>query len=374
MSTQSKDRGSCVQLSQNVSIIAEAGVNHNGDIGLARELIDAAADAGADIVKFQTFRADALVTTTAPKAVYQAVNTSESETQHEMLRRLELSLDDHRTLLEHCAKRNIAFLSSPFDLESLAFLSAELKLSTIKLGSGELTNAPLLLEAAKSNCTLILSTGMANLGDIEQALAVLAFGMATPSETPTADALASCLRTEVAWSALRDRVTLLHCTTQYPAPIDATNLRAMITLRDAFGLRVGYSDHTEGNSMGIAAVALGACVIEKHITLDKSLAGPDHRASANPLEFRALVEGVREVERGLGNGIKQAARTEVANRLVARKSLRAARAIHVGSSISPEDVLIARPGDGQSPMRYWDLLGQKAKRDFAPGDLLELEE
>lgn len=367
------ERSSAIQ-SPRISVIAEAGVNHNGDLELARNLVDAAADAGADIVKFQTFRADALVTKTAPKAAYQTRNTSEVETQHQMLKRLELSLDAHRTLLQYCNDKGIKFLSSPFDIGSLQFLTTELSLDTIKLGSGELTNAPLLIEAARSGCSLILSTGMSTLGDVENALGVLAFGMAPTAETPDSSAFLQAAQNTSAWQTMHKRVTLLHCTTQYPAPISSTNLRAMSTIRDAFGLRVGYSDHTEGISMSIAAAAMGATVIEKHITLDKTLPGPDHRASADPAEFRSLVAGVREVELGLGSGIKRPAEQEMANRSVARKSLRAARAIRIGATVTADDIIVARPGDGISPMRYWDALGATAQRDYQPGDPLELPE
>tara|TARA_R110002073_G_scaffold74100_2_gene181046 strand:+ start:35821 stop:36951 length:1131 start_codon:yes stop_codon:yes gene_type:complete len=357
-----------------ICVIAEAGVNHNGDLDLARQLVDAAAEAGADVVKFQTFRADALVTKTAPKAAYQARNTSETETQHQMLTRLELSMEAHRALLQYCNDRGIAFLSSPFDIGSLHFLTQELGLTTIKLGSGELTNAPLLIEAARSGCSLILSTGMSTLGDVEQALGVLAFAMDPTAKDPGSEAFLQATQNTSAWQAMRKRVTLLHCTTQYPAPISSTNLRAMVTIRDAFGLQVGYSDHTEGISMSVAAAAMGATVIEKHITLDKTLPGPDHRASADPGEFRSLVAGVREVELGLGSGIKQPAEAEMANRSVARKSLRAAREISAGATLNADDIIVARPGDGISPMRYWSALGTISKRDYQPGDPLELPE
>jgi sialic acid synthase SpsE len=263
-----------------VYVIAEAGVNHNGDAKLARDLIDAAVEAGADAVKFQTFRADALATPAAPKAGYQKHGTEAGETQRDMLRRLELTPQTHRNLLAHCRRRPIDFLSTPFDPDSLRFLVGDLGLETIKLGSGEVTNGPLLLAAARTGCRIILSTGMSTLEEVGRALDVLAFGFTRPQEDPDPDSLSEPAQDRR--DALKERVVLLHCTSAYPAPISETNLRAMDTMNDAFGLAVGFSDHTPGTTAAIAAAARGAVAIEKHFTLDRSLPGPDHATSLEP--------------------------------------------------------------------------------------------
>ena len=348
-------------------IIAEAGVNHNGSLDLARQLIDVAADAGADAVKFQTFRADALVTRSAPKAAYQQETTAADEAQWDMLRALELHPEDHPILMEHARQRNIQFLSTPFDRLSLDVLMG-LGMPILKLPSGEVINGPLLLHAARTGRPLILSTGMSTLGEVEAALGVLAFGYVhRDEETPSLEAFAQAFASAAGQNALRAYVTLLHCTTAYPTPFEAVNLRAMDTLREAFGLRVGYSDHTIGISVPLAAVARGATVIEKHFTLDRTLPGPDHQASLEPDELQAMVSGIREVEHALGDVRKAPAAAEWANRPVVRKSLVTTRPVQAGETWSAEMLTPKRPGTGCSPMQYWSLLGKPADRDY-PAD------
>jgi len=354
-----------------VFVIAEAGVNHNGSPDLALKLVDAAAEAGADAVKFQTFRPEALVSRYAPKAEYQQRTTGNSESQLDMLRQLALSDTDHRTLAQHCMRRGIEFMSSPFDLASAAFLVLDMKLQRLKLGSGEITNAPLLLAVARSGRPLILSTGMSTLEDVEQALRLLAFGYVEPASPPQAVSLAAAYGSEAGRAALRRNVTLLHCTTEYPCPLDEVNLRAMDTLRETFGLAVGYSDHTEGYAVSLAAVARGARVIEKHFTLDRGLPGPDHLASLEPDELGAMVRGIREIETALGSGTKQPSASEVRNQRVARKSLVAARAIAKGEALTADNLTVKRPGDGIPALRYWDYLGRPAARDYAADELID---
>ncbi|WP_366654188.1 N-acetylneuraminate synthase [Fodinicurvata sp. EGI_FJ10296] len=350
--------------------IAEAGVNHNGDLGMALALVDKAADARADFVKFQTFNAAKLASASAPKAAYQQRQTDRGESQLEMLTRLQLSADDHRAIIDRCVARGVRFLSTPFDVGSLDLLTREFGLREIKLGSGELTNGPLLLDVARTGVNVILSTGMGTLAEVEAALGVLAFGMLRTGEEPSSTAFADALARPEAWSLLRERVTLLHCTTEYPAAPADTNLRAMDTMRAAFGLRVGYSDHTEGNAISIAAVARGAEVIEKHFTLDRSLPGPDHAASLEPAELSALISEIRAVETALGSGIKQPSASEIANRPVARKSLFAARDLPADHVLTSDDIDVMRPGSGLSPMDYWAMLGKPTRRSHNRGDRL----
>ena len=350
-------------------VIAEAGVNHNGSLDLSRQLIDVAAEAGADAVKFQTFRADALTTDSAPKAPYQIETTGAGQSQLEMLRALELSESDHDALSAHCRDRNITFLSTAFDEESLAMLVDRYEIGLVKMPSGEITNGPLMLAAARTGLPVVVSTGMSVLAEVEQALGVLAFGMTRPeSETPGTDAFANAYASPEGQAALRERATLLHCTSSYPTPPADANLRAMDTLRDAFGLSVGYSDHTRGIAIPVAAVARGAGVIEKHFTLDRTLSGPDHRASLEPRELRAMVRSIREVEQALGSPLKSPTADELAVRRVARRSLVAAAAIEAGAPLTAANVTSRRPGDGLSPMRYWDVLGRAAATDYGPGD------
>ncbi|MFD2177628.1 N-acetylneuraminate synthase [Veronia pacifica] len=352
-------------------IIAEAGVNHNGDEKLAFKLVDAAAKAGADIVKFQTFKATELVTEQAVQADYQVANTGKKESQLSMLRRLELSPSCHFALAEHCKKRGIEFLSTAFDSVSLRFLVDELGIQRLKLPSGELINAPLVLEHARTGLDMIVSTGMATLSEVEAALAVIAFGYtaghdAAPSEAAFRQAYSSVEGQE----ALKSKVTLLHCTTEYPAPMSDINLRAMDTLSEHFSLAAGYSDHSEGITIPIAAVARGAAVIEKHFTLDKTLNGPDHKASLEPDELVAMVTAVRQVETALGDGIKAPAASEIKNKAIARKSLVAASDIKAGEAFSDANVAIKRPGTGMSPTAYWQVLGSCASRAYQAGELI----
>lgn len=352
-------------------IIAEAGVNHNGDRKAAFALVDAAAEAGADMVKFQTFEPEEVVSTHAPKAEYQLATTDADQSQLDMAIKLKLDDQDFLDLAEYCKLRGIEFFSTPFDLRSVDFLIQNMGLKTIKIPSGELTNAPLLLRAASQGVNIILSTGMSNLEEVEQALGVIAFGYTKPHEAPSSAAFAEAYATAAGKEALRKRVTLLHCTTEYPAPIAETNLLAMETLRDSFGLAVGYSDHTPGTSVAIASSVLGVAYIEKHFTLDKSLPGPDHKASLEPDELAAMVKGIREAQSALGNGVKQAAKSEIKNMVIARKSLVARGAIRAGTVFTEANLAAKRPGSGISPMRYWEWLGQKAKRDYEADELID---
>ena len=329
-------------------IIAEAGVNHNGDMHLAKQLIEASAEAGADVVKFQTFKADKLATTKAGKASYQQLTTDNAENQQQMLQRLELAPDQHQQLISSCDNSGIEFLSTAFDDPSIDLLNT-LNLKRLKIPSGEITNLPYLRRIGELGKPLILSTGMANLGEIEAALAVL--------ETAGTN---------------RAQITVLHCTTEYPAPMAEVNLRAMQTIGQAFGVAVGYSDHTAGIEVPIAAVALGATVIEKHITLDQNLPGPDHKASLEPKDFAAMVRAIRNIEQALGDGIKRPTASEAANLPIVRKSLVASRAISIGELFSSTNITAKRPGTGISPMRWDELIGHPSPRDFAPDELIEL--
>lgn len=353
-------------------IIAEAGVNHNGDEKRAFALVDAAVAAGADIVKFQTFNANALATAQAQQASYQRKNTGQAESQLNMLRRLELSYDAHLQLQAYCQKQGIGFLSTAFDDESLQFLLGPLKLDRLKIPSGEITNAPFVLQHARSGHDLIVSTGMANLAEVEAALGVIAFGLTAPTQAkPSLHAFAEAYASAEGQRALQQKITLLHCTTEYPAPPADINLKAMETMASAFGLKVGYSDHSAGIAIAIAAVARGATILEKHFTLDRNLPGPDHKASLEPDELAAMVNAIRQVELALGDGIKKPAPSEQANKTVARKSLIAARAIRAGELLTAEQIACKRPGAGLSPYQYWNLLGKAARRDYQEGELLE---
>lgn len=324
------------------AIIAEAGVNHNGSIELALRLVDEAARAGADYVKFQTFRADKLVARHAPKADYQKQTCGASESQYEMLKRLELPESAFRDIAAYCARTGIAFLSTPFDIESAHFL-AGLGMSALKVASGDLTDIPFLRQLGAMGLPIVLSTGMATLGEVEDALEALE-SAGTPFE----------------------RITVLHCTTEYPAPLDEVNLRAMVTLGAAFArVAIGYSDHTEGIDIPIAAAALGARVIEKHLTLDRSMAGPDHRASLAPPEFARMVQAVRRVSCALGDGRKRPSLAELPNRVAARKSIVASRPIERGETFSPDNLAVRRPGSGISPARWDSIVGTRATRAYA---------
>ncbi len=329
-------------------IVAEAGVNHNGDIEMAHRMIDVAAESGADLVKFQTFTADGLVTRWAEKAVYQKQTTEATESQYDMLRRLELNYQTHESLMVHCRERGIGFLSTPFDTVSVDLL-VELGIERFKIPSGEITNLPYLRYIGRYGKPIILSTGMATLGEIEAALSIL-------EKAGTQ----KCL------------LTVLHCNTDYPTPMSDVNLLAMLTIRDEFGVEVGYSDHTLGIEVPIAAVALGATIIEKHFTLDRNLPGPDHRASLEPDELKKMVKAIRNVELALGDGIKQPTPSEGKNKSIARKSLVASRPISKGSTFTEKNLTVKRPGIGISPMRWDEVLGRLAPRDFDADDLIEL--
>ncbi len=355
-----------------VLVIAEAGVNHNGDLALAKELVAAASEADADIVKFQTFKAKDLVTKNAEKATYQKENCGANETQFEMLKKLELNEEMHFEIIECCNKHNIQFLSTAFDLTSLKFLTNEINLDLLKLPSGEITNGPFIHEHAKTGTKIILSTGMANLGEIEAALAVIAHGYIRAEEKVTSlDQCYNALATAEGYRTLKDKVTLLHCTSSYPAPIESVNLRAIDTLNKAFGLDVGYSDHTEGIIASIAAVARNCSVIEKHFTLDKNLPGPDHKASLDPKELGEMISGIRAVSRMMGNGVKLANEIELSTKIVARKSVVAKKAISAGDKFSADNLTIKRPGTGASPMKWWKLLNSSATRNYDKDDAID---
>lgn len=333
---------------QKTLIIAEAGVNHNGNLHEALGLVDAAADSGADIVKFQTFTADELVTPDAVKARYQKATTNTQETQLNMLRKLELSHSDHLTIIEHCQTRGIGFLSTGFDIESVNMLVG-LGIDRIKIPSGEITNLPYLRHIGSLRLPIILSTGMTSLEEVRSAVQVL-----------------------VAAGTRKDDLTILHCTTEYPAPMIDVNLQAMVTMQNEFSVNVGYSDHTLGFEVAVAAVAIGACIIEKHLTLDKSAAGPDHVASLEPNEFRDMSRAIRNIELALGDGLKIPRPSEMNNMTVTRKSLVAAGFIREGERFTSLNLAAKRPGSGLSPMLWDHVLGQEAKRDFASDELIEL--
>lgn len=329
-------------------IIAEAGVNHNGNLELAQKMVSVARECGADYVKFQTAVPELVISTIAPKAEYQEETTGKQESQLEMCRAIHLPLSDYKGLAELCRSQGIGFMSTPFDLVSIDCLEP-LGMDYWKIPSGEITNLPYLRKIARIGGKVILSTGMSTLDEVEQALRVL-----EENGMPRKD------------------VILLHCTTQYPAPYPSVNLRAMDALRTLGAGGVGYSDHTKGIEVSIAAAAMGACVIEKHFTLDKNLPGPDHRASLDPTELKALVDAVRNVEAAMGNGIKDVADAERPNIAVARKSIVAARDIRAGEVFTEENITVKRPGNGISPMLWDTVIGQTAKRDFDADSLIEL--
>lgn len=329
-------------------IIAEAGVNHNGNLELAQKMVSVARECGADYVKFQTAVPELVISTIAPKAEYQEETTGKQESQLEMCRAIHLPLSDYKGLAELCRSQGIGFMSTPFDLVSIDCLEP-LGMDYWKIPSGEITNLPYLRKIARIGGKIILSTGMSTLDEVEQALRVL-----EENGMPRKD------------------VILLHCTTQYPAPYPSVNLRAMDALRTLGAGGVGYSDHTKGIEVSIAAAAMGACVIEKHFTLDKNLPGPDHRASLDPAELKALVDAVRNVEAAMGNGIKDVADAERPNIAVARKSIVAARDIRAGEVFTEENITVKRPGNGISPMLWDTVIGQTAKRDFDADSLIEL--
>lgn len=329
-------------------IIAEAGVNHNGDLQLAKKLIDIAADAGADLVKFQTFSADRLVTQSALKAEYQVLETDKIESQYEMLRNLELTELMHHELINHCTDRQIGFFSTGFDIESINFL-ASLGQELFKIPSGEITNLPFLRHIGGLNKRVLLSTGMSNIHEVAAALNALELA-GTPKQ----------------------KITVLHCTSSYPAELSDVNLRAMLSIQTEFGVEVGYSDHTLGTEVAIAAVALGAKVIEKHFTLDRNMSGPDHKASLEPDELTRMVAGIRSIEKALGDGIKVITHNELQNRDVARKSIVASMDIQEGEVFTESNLTAKRPGTGISPMEWDEIIGTKAKQSYVKDDLIQL--
>lgn len=329
-----------------VFIIAEAGVNHNGSIELAKKLVDAAKDAGADCVKFQTYITKNIVSRNALKAEYQKQQTKAEESQHDMLKRLELSFDDFIELNKYCKSKDIEFMSTAFDFDSIDFLKS-LEMGTWKIPSGDITNLPYLLKIAKLNAPVIISTGMSTMEDIGSAIQALK-------------------------NHGSGNLTVLHCTTEYPTPYDEVNLMAMNTIEEKFGVSIGYSDHTKGIEVAIAAVALGATVIEKHFTLSRDMEGPDHKASLEPDELRVMIDSIRHIELALGNGIKKPTDSERKNMSVARKSIIAKKDIKVGEIFSEENITVKRPGDGISPMKWFDVIGKTATRDFKEDELIEL--
>ena len=329
-----------------VFIIAEAGVNHNGSSDIAKELIDAAVKAGADAVKFQTFKAANLVSKTAQKADYQKQTTDVEESQFEMIQKLELDVDTHKELISYCKHKNILFLSTPFDHESIELLH-KLGLEVFKIPSGEITNLPYLRHIGSLNKRVILSTGMANLGEIEAAINVI-----------------------IQAGSNRKNITILHANTEYPTPMEDVNLKAMVTIGNAFNTNYGYSDHTLGIEVPIAAVALGASIIEKHFTLDKNMPGPDHRASLEPHELISMIQAIRNIEQALGSTVKQPSPSETKNKSIARKSLVAKTSIKKGEFFTEENLTIKRPGTGISPMRWDEVIGTKAVNNYQEDDLI----
>jgi len=330
-------------------IIAEAGVNHNGSLDLAKQLVDNAVDAGVDYIKFQTFKAEKLVTKSARQAEYQQRNIgSQEDSQFQMLKKLELSPENHRILIDYCNKMGIKFFSTAFDFDSMDYLHS-LELDLWKIPSGEITNYPYLKKIASYHQPVILSTGMSTMEDIEACLKVLTDNGLT-----------------------KDQITILHCNTEYPTPFEDVNLRAMQTIKERFGTQVGYSDHTRGIEVPIAAVALGATVIEKHFTLDRNMPGPDHKASLEPDELKAMVSSIRNIEKALGSAEKKISDSERKNIAIARKSIVAATNIRKGEILTEENITVKRPGTGISPMRWEEVLGTTAVRDFQEDELIEI--
>ena len=357
-----------------VFVIAEAGVNHNGDPELARKLVDLAARAGADAVKFQTFKAERLVTRQAEKAPYQKETTHSGQTQFEMLKKLELNEHDFVDIANYCRERSIEFLSTPFDPESLEFLIRETGMETIKIPSGEVVNGPLLLRAGMSGKNIIMSTGMCDIEEIRAALSVLAFGLTRSSLTPGPEAFDHAFSSAEGRRELREKVTLLHCTSEYPAPFAEVNLLALEALRNSFDLPVGLSDHSTGTAIPIAAVALSASVIEKHFTLDRDMEGPDHQASLSPDELRTLITEIKNTQVALGDGRKVPTFHEKENKAIIRQSIVAAKEIKAGERFSSENLTTKRPGTGVSPMYYWELIGSNASADYSRDQIIDINE
>lgn len=358
-------------MSNQTYIIAEAGVNHNGSLEMAKQLVDVAQQAGVDAVKFQTFKTENLVTLAAQQAGYQLTNLGKPTSQFEMLKKLELSYEEFIELKNYCDFTQIEFLSTPFDFESVDFLLEDIGMSTFKISSGELTNSPFIHYIATKRKPMILSTGMSTMDDIHEALSYLAYGLAFPDQSVTLDKVVVFYQTEEAKSFLNKYVTVLHCTTEYPSPFETINLQAMNVMKKELQLPIGLSDHSEGIAVPIAAVALGAIVIEKHFTLDCNLPGPDHRASLEPIELKEMVTGIRAIEKSLGIGIKKPTSIELENRQAARKSIVAKLQIAAGDILTEGHLAIKRPGTGMPPIAYWSLIGQAAKRSYEVDALLD---
>ena len=353
-----------------VFVIAEAGVNHNGSLNLAEKLIDVAVEAKADAVKFQTFKTELCITKTAKRAAYQKAE-GQADNQFDMVKKLELSQDDFRYLCRYCERRGIQFLSTAFDIPSLKFLAEELQQPSIKIPSGDVLNGPLLLAAARTGKEILLSTGMCHLGDIELALGVLAFGFLDDGSVPQShEIFKDMFSSEEGWQMLRSRVSLLHCTTEYPAPFKDVNLKTMQTLGAAFDLAVGISDHSMGIEVPIGAVALGATVVEKHFTLDRDMEGPDHKASLNPDDLASMISAIRNISISIGDGRKFPRQSEIKNIEIARKYIVAARPIKAGQVIAEGDIIAKRATKGISPVFYWDILGSTSDRDYMIDDVI----
>ena len=329
-------------------IIAEAGVNHNGDFELAKKLVDKAVEAGADIVKFQTCKAENVISRYADKAEYQKKTTGEADSQLEMVRKLMLTYEQYGQLKDYCDQKGITFLSTAFDLPSVDYLHS-IGMKMWKIPSGEITNLPLLIKIASLHEPIIMSTGMSELSEVEDAVKVLKENGATD-------------------------ITLLHCTTEYPAPYEDVNLKSMETMKEKFNLKIGYSDHTRGIEIPVAAVALGACVIEKHFTLDRNMEGPDHKASLEPQELKQMVDSIRNVEKAIGDGVKKVSASELKNKDIARKSIIASKAIKAGEVFTEDNITTKRPGNGINPMKWFELLGKSAKHDYEEDYLIEKDE
>ena len=355
-----------------VCIIAEIGVNHNGSVEMAKQMIKIAAEAQVDVVKFQTAIPENVISKFAVKAEYQNKTTDSNESQLDMVKKITLPFETYTEIMQCCRENHIEFLSTPFDLESVDFLVNKCGINRIKIPSGEITNAPLLLKAAQSGKPIILSTGMSMIGEIELALSVLAYGYLKNQDIPKSmDDFFKVFNSQEGQDILNEKVSLLHCTTEYPAPFESVNLKAMDTLKNTFDLAVGYSDHTQGIAISLAAVARGANIIEKHFTLDRNLPGPDHKASLEPNELKEMVKEIRNIEMALGCGRKLVATSEEKNKNIARKSLIAKSKILKGEVFSKENLTIKRPGYGISPMEYWRYLGKVSEKDYEEDEVIK---